>query len=279
MVDSEQPPGNTGQGPFSGSFKPFPYVSDEDIELLSRMMGKGHVPYPDTPGAPGKTGEEITELGKQLFPFSSDSLALAMVVYDWTTASFARMVFMKIFEYTSIPSQPFPLDKPSIAKAIWDSDWPPYVPSNESYMDSFLMRPSRSLEDVRVQLDSVAHQLHEFALAENRVLTTAALALPRTSVLAVPRLFSGQPDISNLTLSQFGAEFLEFPGNEGPVDQSLDIEFETAMKEYIRPGSVITTKMVWSFADTIEEAQHYSNGLLLFAIHRMEFGSGTRQAT
>lgn len=249
----------------SGRIKPLPSISPDDAAFLEDMREKKYIPYQVIPDAPGKTDEEIQKLGNQLFPFSPHSFQLALSVYDWTTASFARMVFMEIFQYTGVSPTPFPLDKPSIAAQIYASNWDSYTPTDPVYMNSFMMKPASSLEDLAAQLEDVAPQLQEFSNVQNRLFTAAVQSLPRTSVVAKPHLFSGQVDIYQLGLDHFGIEFLECPINEGPVTQSLEIKFATAMASYIAPGNVITTKMVWSFADSITDAMHYQNGIILVA--------------
>ncbi len=245
----------------SGQLLPLPQISDTDIALFQEMINKKIVPYQNIPDAPGKTEEEITNLGLQLFPYSENSFELAMSIYDWTTADFARMVFFKIFVYSSITENP--LDLASIANAIWTSSWPPYVPQNEDYMNSFMMTPAQSLEEVTNQLNEVAPQLYQYNQAENNILTAAFLSMPRTSTLAKPQLYSGQVDISNLGTEHFATEFLEFSGNAGPVGNPLQMPLEQAFSTFIQVGKIITTKMVWSFTDSIEDAMHYQNGILL----------------
>lgn len=229
------------------------------------MMAQKYVPYQNIPDAPGKTVEEIRDLGQKLFPFSPFSFQLAMCVYDWTTASFTRLVFLKIFQYTGIPPEPFPIDKPSIAEEIWGSNWPPYTPQNADYMRSFLMTPVTTLEEVQTQLKDVSASLHNFSIVENRLLSAAMQALPRTSIFSHHRLFSGQVDIFQLGLDHFGIELLECPLNSGPENERLIEAFATVLASYVSAGKTITTKMVWSFTDTEEDAMHYSNGILLVA--------------
>ena len=249
----------------SGRLKPLPSVSAADADFIDCMIEKKYVPYQNSPDAPGKPVEEIRALGQQLFPFTPYSFQLAMCVYDWTTASFARMVFLKIFEYTGIPPPPFPTDQSSIATAIWTSNWGSYTPQNKDYMHSFMMQPANSLDDVKAQLSNVATALHNFSSVENRLLSAAMKALPRTSIFQHSQLFSGQVDIYQLGLDRFGIEFLECPANTGPVGKELIIPFAETLATYVSAGKTITTKMVWSFTDSVEDAMHYSNGILLVA--------------
>lgn len=247
----------------SGQLLPLPQISDTDIALFREMMAIKIVPYQNIPDAPGKTEEEIRELGEQFFPYTDNCFELAMSIYDWTTADFARIVFFKIFAYTSVTGNP--LDLASIANAIWTSSWQTYIPQNPDYMNSFMMKPAYSLQDVTNQLNQVAPQLYQYNQAENNILTAAFLSMPRTSTLAKPQLYSGQVDISNLGTEHFAPEFLEFPGNAGPVGNPLQMPLEQAFSSFIQVGKTITTKMVWSFTDSIEDAMHYQNGILLIA--------------
>ncbi|KAL2007499.1 hypothetical protein VTN00DRAFT_8937 [Thermoascus crustaceus] len=127
-----------------GKFKPLPEVSKEDATFIDKMIAEKYVPYQNIPEGAGKTVQELKALGERLFPFSHFSLHLAMCVYDWTTASFARLVFMKIFQYTGIEQTPFPVDQPSIAQQIWMSKWGTYTPQDPYFMKSFMMKPASS---------------------------------------------------------------------------------------------------------------------------------------
>ena len=249
----------------AGKVKPLPSISASDVAFFDDMITKKYVPFRNIPDAPGKSTEEIKKLGAQFFPFTPYSFQLAMSIYDWTSASFARMVLMKIFQYTGIPQTPLPLDSTSIARAIWTTHVGTYVPSNVDFMNSFLMKPASSEKDVRSQLDLVAPQLHEFSDVQNRLLSAAVQALPRTSVSAKRRLFSGQMSIHHLGLDHFGIEFLECPLNKGPVTHPLQINFDSVMSSYVSADKIITTKMVWSFADNSDDAMHYQSGILLVA--------------
>ncbi len=254
----------TGDGnDISGDLLPLPEVSKDDAKLLNDMMDINIVPYQNIPDAPGKTNKEIKALGLQYFPFSPYSYQMAMSVYDWTTADFARFVFFRVFTYTDVQGNP--LDLPSIANAIWTSAWPPYVPSNADYMNSFMMTPASSYDEVYSQLLEVWSQLKTYNKAENRLAAAAFQSLPRTSVLAKPQLFSGQVDISNLGSEHFAPEFIQFPGNAGPTSVPLSMPLETALETFITVGAKIKTKMVWSFTDSREDAMHYQNGILLIA--------------
>lgn len=247
----------------SGRFKPFPRISPQDAAYLQLMIQRRYVPYQKAPGGGAIPYARIRALGQRFFPWTPYSYILAMATYDWTTASFARMVFMQVFQYTSIPPQPFPLDHPSISSMIFRSNWNDYKPSNPTYMRTFLMRPATSESQVAQQLRRVATELQRFSAVQNRLLVAAAQALPRTCILAKPYLFSGQVDIYQMGMSRFGICFFQFPGNRGPVGTALEVQFAAASATFLRPGRLITTKMVWSFTDTEADALHYSNGILL----------------
>lgn len=124
------------------------------------------------------------------------------------------------------------------------------------------MKPALSLQDVQTQLLAVDAQLHHFSDVQNRLLSAAITAMPRTTVLYSPQLFSGQIDISNLSFDHFDMQMLECPLNYGP--EPLVMAFTTSMETF-KPGSIITNKMVWSFADSLHIAKHYHNGLILIA--------------
>ena len=238
-------------------------ISKSDATLLQEMMEKKLVPYQNIPDAPGKTDEEITEAGKLYFPFagSTDSRILSYSVYDWTSPSFLRMVLFKVFRYTGIEGKP--LDQPTIANLIWTSNWPPFTPKHQDFMHSFLMTTADSEEDVVCQLKKVHAQLYAYSEAQNNLLRIAFYSMPRTSTFKIRQLFSGQPDISNLGLDHFAAEFLEFPNNKGPVGASFELPFQKALTTVFKVGNTITTKSVMSFTEHQDYAMQYSNGILL----------------
>ncbi|KAL9045470.1 MAG: hypothetical protein Q9214_001487 [Letrouitia sp. 1 TL-2023] len=251
----------------TGKLKPFPDVSNTDADILKSVIKAKYVPYQALPDVPGKTADEIKALGQRLFPFTPHNFELAMSVYDWTTPSFVRLVYLKIFQYTSIKLIPSPLDLRSIAQRIYATNWSTYSPHNPDFMNSFMMLPASSLRDVQAQLDVVAPMLHESSDAQNRLIAAAMQAMPRASSFAHAQLFSGQMDIRELGFDYFGIEFLECPLNAGPVGQPLIQAFETALASYVSIGKIITTKMIWSFTDTVEDALHYSNGIVIVAKH------------
>lgn len=228
------------------------------------MISARMVPYPDTEDSQGKSEDEIRALGLQLFPFSPYSFQLAMVLYNWTTASFTRMVLLNMFQYSALKTQHSTcIDQQSVARAIWMSNWASFTAQNTDFMASFMMKPAFSLLEVEMQLLKIRTQLEKAVIIENRVLSAAMQSLPRTSVLSKPYLFSGQLDMSQLTIDNFAISFLECPENEGPLCQPLKGNLEKALSTFLKEGKVVTTKVTWSFSHRIEDAMHYSNGLLL----------------
>ncbi|CAE6505928.1 unnamed protein product [Rhizoctonia solani] len=246
----------------SGKLKPLPRVSKADADYFQKMIDRGPVPYPPL-ASEGKTHDKIRELGFRYFPFSPHSFQLAMAMYDWTTASFARMVLMKMFEYTAISESPRPLDKASVASAIFNSNWLSFTPDNPDYMRSFLMAPAESEQEVLDQLEAVLPQLQHLSTVENRLLSIAASSMPRTPKASTPRLYSGQLDMHQFGLDRFGVQFTQCPLNAGPPGVSLRVDLEKSLETFLRPGSSITTKQVWSFSDSLDIAMSYQNGIVL----------------
>ncbi|PNP50291.1 hypothetical protein THARTR1_08999 [Trichoderma harzianum] len=231
------------------------------------MIEQKFIPYQHIPDAPTRSIQEIRALGRQYFPFTPYSFELAMTLYDWTTASFARMVLFKIFQYTGIDSGiaalPHPLDRESLAVNIWQSNFSVYTPQDADYMRTFLMQPAHSFDNLTAQLEEVIDQVYNLSEIENRLLVAAMQSMPRTSIASKPRLFSGQVDMEQLGTARFGIEFEECPLNKGPVGVELTHSLTDALASYMSVGNTITTKMVWSFTDSMEEAMHYSNGIVL----------------
>lgn len=242
--------------------KPQPIIDQQYLNIFNEMFNSGLVPYPKIPDAPGKTIEEIKALGLKYFPHRADSFLLALSIYDWTTADFDRTVLFTQFCHTAIDNRP--LDFDGVTDAIWSSHWPPYTPEDEYFMRSFLMKPAKSREEVADQLKDVSPTLYKYAKAETRVLSSAISCLPPTSTKLIPRLFSGQVDIGNLTTAHFAPGFFEFPLNE-LAGSALKMDLTTALSNFLSPGNIVTSKKIISFADTIEDAMHYQNGILLVA--------------
>ncbi|KAK5988848.1 hypothetical protein PT974_10344 [Cladobotryum mycophilum] len=232
--------------PVSGQFKPLPEISPADAAFLDQMIEEKFVPYQNITDAPQKPVEEIRALGKQYFPWTPYSFQLAMCIYDWTSASYMRFVFLKIFQYTGINSHrhPHPLDM-------------------KNFMNSILMKPADSLANLTTQLDSVIDRLYDLSEVQNRLLAAAMRSMPRTSAVSKPQLFSGQVDIYQLGVEHFGIEFYECPLNKGPIGEQLEYPLTQTLSTFASVGSTITTKMVWSFADSLPAAFHYSNGIVL----------------
>ncbi|KAH0490140.1 hypothetical protein TgHK011_001621 [Trichoderma gracile] len=88
-------------------------------------------------------------------------------------------------------------------------------------------------------------------------------ALPRTSIISKPRLFSGQVDMGQLGTERFGSEFLKCPLNDGLVGVEMADSLEDALASYMAVGGTVTAEMAWSFTDTIADALHYFNKIAL----------------
>ncbi|KAL3451392.1 hypothetical protein BJX65DRAFT_293408 [Aspergillus insuetus] len=256
----------------TGKLKPLPHISAADAACFNTMIFSNLVPYAcDESDVPGKSHDEIRTLGLRLFPFSPYSFQLAMAIYDWTTASFARMVYVDMFRYSDllIPGRvggellTTCIDHEGLTNAIWTSKWGPFTAQDAQFMASLLMEPAWSRLEVELQLLDVCDDLVRAVEVEGRLLAAAMRSLPRTSTLARPRLFSGQLDMAHLDIQSFGIEFVECPANQGPVCRPLRDTLNTALATYLAVGRTITTKVTWSFTDTVERALHYSNGIIL----------------
>jgi len=252
----------TGDGNnISGDLIPLPTISKEDINNFDWMMDNRYIPYQNIPDEPGKTIEEIKKLGLQYFPYSANSFELAMSLYDWTTADFTRIDFMRLFTYTGVENNP--LDMDSIANGIWTANWPPYTPKNKDYMNSFMMLPADTLQDVQNQLKEKSSTLYANNISESNVINAALQSMPRTSCIEVPKLYSGQVAISNLGSEHFATYFLELPANSDPSLPPLQMPLEDALESFMEKGKSITLKSFMSFTSSFHDAQHYSNGIVV----------------
>ncbi len=247
-----------------GSMTSSPAVSDKSLTLFREMVEKKIIPYQKIPDDPGKTIEELQELGKQFFPTVDYSLELAMAVYDWTTACFFRIDLFSYFVYTKVEG--LPIDQKSIADLIWSANWLPYTAHNQYFMMSLMMKPADSLESVQTQLAEHAPKLIEYNQAEEELITQAVMNLPRALVAEKPTLYHGGPDISNMSKDEFCAQFQELPANIGPVGRPLTLNFNESLTSILRPQNIITKKGFWSFTDSMKDAIHYSNGILVKVI-------------
>ncbi|KAI9035945.1 uncharacterized protein KD926_002610 [Aspergillus affinis] len=258
--------------------KPLPNPSSVDVKFLKSMIRKSYIPYQNIPpSAGGKHKTTINRLGKRFFPFTTHSFELALCIYDWTTASFVRNVLFKIFEYTppledlttrmsstSASTSLYQLDLPSITHQIYTSNWDTYTPNDKAYMNSFMMKPASSLAEVTTQLNKVAPQVHRLSDIQNRIMGLAVSSLPRMSVYKRPVVYSGQPDMRQLSLNHFGIGFRECTCTVNP-GEPLRIDVDVFLREYVVQGKILTTKAFMSFTDSKDTAMGYSNGLLLVA--------------
>lgn len=244
-----------------GYLKKLPAISPIDTYLLDQMMSIKMVPYQNIPDAPGKSDSEIEKSGKDYFPFTEYSKLLSYSVYDWTTQSFMRLLILRFFAYTGIEDNP--LNLPTIANLIWTFDSPPFIPQDKDYMHSFLMEPSNSESDVLSQLTQNHKQLRAYCEAQNNLLRAAFYSLPRTSVKDAPVLYSGQPDVFNISLDQFSAQFCESSFNNGPVGTPMIMPFNEALETIFKVGRTLTLKAVMSFTKYRDYAMKYSRGILL----------------
>lgn len=243
----------------SSSLSPFPTTSQTDIDSFDWMMQNKYIPYQDIPDEPGKTTEEIIKLGLQYFPFSKNSFELAMSLYDWTTADFTRIDFFRIFMYTAAGQE---LDLNSIAEGIWSANWGEYTPHNVYYMNSFMMQPASSLQDVQNQLNDKKSALLINNESELNIIESALTGMPRTSCIQVPKLYSGQVAIGNLGSQHFATYFYEFPYNSMP-GTPLEMPLDEALNTFIEVGKPLTLKSPMAFTNSLDDAMHYSNGIVL----------------
>jgi|GEM_PF-1160062 len=250
----------TGDGnDFTIAALPFPAISATDITLLKQMEEIKILPYQNIPEG-GKSKEELIALGHQFFPFSPDSYELALSVYDWTTADFYRMDLFRLYRYVGVAGAP--LDDDQIIDGIWSANWPPYSHSDKDFMNSFMMLPVTTREEITVQYAKVHEQLRTYLDALARVTQAAMYSMPRTSHLAKPNLYSGQVAISNLDTSAFATYFTQYPGND-KLGEPMGMPLDEALQGFMAPGNTLTLKTFISFTDSLADASHYQNGIIL----------------
>jgi hypothetical protein len=120
-----------------------------------------------------------------------------------------------------------------------------------------------SEEELRAQLARGSAALQARHAAQQRVLTAALTALPRSSVMQVPQLYGAQVEPLHLVPEHFASGFVEFAGNAGPVGAPLAQPLEEALASWLTIGATVTNKMMWRFVSSMPEAMTYQNGILL----------------
>lgn len=244
-----------------GTLMRYPVIVPTDISKIESMKSKHILPYGDV--ADGERPyDEVAPIAEPYFKFSPDWYNMGLCIYDWTTADFFRMDIFNWYRYTML-TPPVQLSKDDIVNAIWTSNWPPYTPHNETFMASMMMEVAYSEEEVATQYDQVHDELVTLLDALKRVTNAALYAMPRVSVKSIPRLYSGQVDVSNLGCKALATYFEEYPGNAGPAGSPMGMPIDEALSSFMAPGSTITLKSFVSFTNNLRDAQHYSNGIIL----------------
>ena len=251
----------TGDGnDIAGRLLPLPEISGGDLALLQQMKAESLVPYRQL--QPGERPySAVEETAEQYFAFSQAWSDLGLTVYDWTTADFFRMDMYHLYRYTAVHGMP--LDDNDIINGIWTSNWPPYTPQDPAFMVSLMMLPATSEQQVAVQYQKVKQQMLTYLDALMRLTRSSMYSMPRTSTLAKPMLYSGQVAISNLGQDAMAVYFEQYPGNAGPVGAPMGMPIDEALQSFMSPGSLLTLKTFVSFTDSEDDAQHYSNGIII----------------
>lgn len=253
----------TGDGNnIHGNLLEFPSISEQDLAAIEYMKQLQVIPYGSV-GHGQRPYDEVEPIARPYFQFSPQHYNLGLCVYDWTTADFFRMDIFNFYRYTNIDSPLPQLSKDDIVRAIWTSNWPPYTPQNPTFMGSMLMKPATNESEVADQYDDVHVELAEILDRLQRVTTAALQCMPRCSVLSVPKLYSGQVDVSNLGSNALATYFEEFPGNAGPVGSPMGMPISDALQGFMSPGKTLTLKSIVSFTSSRKDACHYSNGIIL----------------
>ena len=266
----------------SGTLKKLPEVNNDDIAKMEKLFSElpttvqaGDAEIGETKAGESKAGEakagrsesgdsgygesdtggsqatkqpshdDIAKLGLQFFPFLSmrNYTQLAKVVYDWMTSSFPRTILLNMLEYTGIEQNPHPLDLASIADIAWKL----------GLTKPLLIYDAKSPDEVAEKLNALHGFLQDITAVQNRLLGAAFLSMPRTNVVGTGTLYSGVL-IPGLATDRFGSQFLECPLNSGPIGTPLRVPITRVLDTYVQKGKTITTKMMWGFTDSSDEA-------------------------
>ncbi|ASC71264.1 hypothetical protein XM38_022160 [Halomicronema hongdechloris C2206] len=251
----------TGDGNDVGcQLLPLPEILESDLALLQQMKSEKLIPYGQL--QPGERPySSVEDIAAQYFAFSHAWSDLGLTVYDWTSADFFRMDIFHLYRYTAVAGQP--LDDNDIIQGIWTSNWPPYTPQDPTFMASLMMSPATSEQQVAEQYQDVKRQMQTYLDALMRLTRSSMYAMPRTSTLAKPMLYSGQVAISNLGQDAMAVYFEQYPGNAGPVGSPMGMSIDEALQGFMSPDSMLTLKSFLSFTDSAQDAQHYSNGIIV----------------
>lgn len=253
----------TGDGnEVKGRLKPVPEVLPRDVDLIKEMEDHRLIPYQSVTGNQ-RPFSAVEPLANQYLGFSPLARTLALSIYDWTTADFFRLDIFHFYRYTALPGSPASDD--DIINAISTTSWPPYTPADKFFMHSMMMGPVSEpyQAGVTAQYPNIKQSLIQYLDALGRVTTAAMQSMPRTSVLSKPELYSGQVDVSNLGPDALATYFLQYPGNNGPKGSPMGMPIDQALTGFMQPGSVINLKSVMSFTHSLEDAQRYSNGIIV----------------
>jgi hypothetical protein len=126
-----------------------------------------------------------------------------------------------------------------------------------------MMTPANSEADVAKQYSQANAQLLTYIEALKRVTAAANYAMPRTSMVSKPMLYSGQVDVSNLPESTFPVYFQQYPGNAGPPPMNMAMPLQQALTGFMQPRRLVTLKSFMSFTDSFDDAVTYSNGIVV----------------
>lgn len=233
-----------------------PLVLQEFESMLTSLL----LPYQNPPTGTPKSKAEIQTLANRWFPGNPNGFAMAMVLYDWTSADFLRMVLMHQLQYTG--DAELAIDLGSMAKAIWRSRYPGYTAKDANFMNQFMMRPAESEAAVLQQLQGVWQKLYPLVNSVMTVQIHGLLNLPRLRVADYPQLYRGGMAASGFTTDNFAPSMFEFGGNTGASHMPLVYPLDLALEGMLSVGSVITTKAPWSFSNDLAGAKVWQEGLL-----------------
>lgn len=245
---------------FSVELLSYPEISTDDVAIIDQMVNIDILPYQQLVGG-ARPFSAVANLASIFFPWTPYYVQLALALYDWTTADFFRMDVFNFYRFINYPGKP--LSAGNIVNAIWTSNFPPYTPSDGPFMNSMLMTPVTSEKEVAQQYQQVNKDLQFYIEALKRLTAAAVYSMPRTSYISKPKLYSGQVDVSNLPIGTFPVYFTQCPVNAGPPPMDMQMPLQQALTGFMAPNSIVNLKSFMSFTDSLEDAIHYSNGIVV----------------
>lgn len=235
-----------------------------DINNLKFLLESKISPYPM---AHNFNNSYIEDLARKYFSkFSKYSFFLALSLHDWTTANFFRKKIFSQYKYSYDPNFSYTAehDINSIANIFYNSNWFSFTPYNHNFASSFLIKPisrnmtkEEGIENIKLQISQNITKLSQIVASESRLLELAIRGLPKLKKDEVKMIARGACSYS-LEIE----EALDYTN----LNSSLHYAIREGGNSFLAKGKIITSRTVWSFSNSIEDANKYSQGTIITSL-------------